>query len=84
VRSLAIEYLRPAAFNDELAVSVEPAELKGGQIVLEQSIRRGADVIATARVRIVCVNTISFRPVRIPGNLLDSLHHIAQSRRETT
>jgi acyl-CoA thioester hydrolase len=66
VRSLSIEYLRPAAFNDEIAATVELGELGGGQIILTQRITRGAEDLATARVRLACVNTATFRPVRIP------------------
>jgi acyl-CoA thioester hydrolase len=67
VRSLEIEYLRPAAFNDEIAVTVELEQVGGGQITLKQRIARGAEELATARVRLACVNTATFRPVRIPG-----------------
>ena len=69
VRSLAIEYSRPASFNDELAVTVELTELKGGQIVLAQRVTRGGAELARASVRIACVNTASFRPVRIPDRI---------------
>jgi acyl-CoA thioester hydrolase len=73
VRSLAIEYLKPAAFNDELAVTVEPERLMAGQLLLAQCVTRGGVELATARVKIVCVNTASFRPVRIPGSLSEAL-----------
>ncbi|HKA40229.1 MAG TPA: tol-pal system-associated acyl-CoA thioesterase [Burkholderiales bacterium] len=66
VRSLAIEYLRPAAFNDEIAATVELGEVGGGQIFLTQRITRGTEELATAQVRLACVNTATFRPVRIP------------------
>ena len=66
VRSLSIEYLRPAAFNDEIAATVELGEVGGGQIFLKQRITRGAEELAMARVRLACVNTATFRPVRIP------------------
>ena len=69
VRSIALEYLRPAAFNDELVVTVELEESGAVQIRLLQRITRGADELATARVRIACVNTATFRPVRIPSSL---------------
>jgi acyl-CoA thioester hydrolase len=67
VRSFAIEYLRPAAFNDEIAATVELGKLGGGQIILTQRITRGAEELATATVRLACVNTTTFRPVRIPS-----------------
>jgi len=69
VRSLAIEYLRPAAFNDEIAATVELGELGGGQIFLTQRITRRSEELATAHVRLACVNPATFRPVRIPRNL---------------
>ena len=73
VRSIALEYLRPAAFNDELVVTVELEETGAGQIRLLQRITRGAEELATARVRIACVNTATFRPVRIPRPLTDKI-----------
>jgi acyl-CoA thioester hydrolase len=73
VRSIALEYLRPAAFNDELVVTVELEETGAGQILLLQRITRGAEELATARVRIACVDTASFRPVRIPEPLTDKI-----------
>jgi len=73
VSSLAIDYLKPAAFNDELTVTVELEKLGAAQILLKQSIARGAEALATASVRIACVNTATFRPVRIPSNLSAAL-----------
>ena len=67
VRSLSIEYLRPASFNDEIAATVELGEVGGGQIFLRQRILRGKEELATAIVRLACVNTATFRPARIPS-----------------
>ena len=66
VSSLTIEYLRPAAFNDQLTVTVELEKLGAGQIILRQGVARGAEPLVAASVRIGCVNTSTFRPVRIP------------------
>lgn len=73
VRSLSIEYEKPASFNDALTVTVQLAELKGGQILLEQAIARGGEALARAGVRIACVNTASLRPVRIPDSIAEAL-----------
>jgi len=80
VSALSIEYAIPARFNDELVVTVELAELRGGQILLAQRITRGGEEIATASVRIVCINTESFRPVRIPGGVAEALARYAVGR----
>ena len=77
VSSLAIDYLKPAAFNDELTATVELEKLGAVQITLKQRIARGAESLATASVRIACVNTATFRPVRIPGSLSECLHRQA-------
>jgi len=69
VRSIALEYLKPAAFNDELVVTVELEDLGAVQILLRQRISRGTVEVVTARVRIACINTATFKPVRIPGSL---------------
>jgi len=70
VSSLAIDYLKPAAFNDELTVTVELEKLGAAQIMLKQRIARGAEALAVASVRIACVNTVTFRPVRIPAPVI--------------
>jgi len=66
VRSLAIDYLKPAAFNDELTVTVELESLGAAQIVVKQTVARAGQALAAASVRIGCVNTATFRPARIP------------------
>jgi len=77
VSSLTIDYLKPAAFNDELTVTVELDKLGAAQIMLKQGITRGAEALVTASVRIACVNTATFRPVRIPSSLSECLHRQA-------
>lgn len=73
VRALAIEYLRPALFNDALEVTVVLKSARGGLIEVAQTIRRGAHTLVTAAVKIACVNTQSFKPVRIPKPILEKL-----------
>jgi acyl-CoA thioester hydrolase len=73
VRSLAVEYLRPALFNDELDVTVVLKGTHGSLLEIAQSIRRGAQTLVTGEVKVACVNTQSFRPVRIPHTILEKL-----------
>jgi acyl-CoA thioester hydrolase len=67
VTALSIEYRRPACFNDMLAVTVEPAEVGASRVVLLQRVARGDEELIAASVRLACVNTGTFKPVRIPG-----------------
>jgi acyl-CoA thioester hydrolase len=79
VRSVAIQYLKPALFNDLLRVSVQPLRVGRSQIDVHQAVLRArplpeaAEVLATAEIKVVCVNGESFKPVRIPGALREGL-----------
>jgi acyl-CoA thioester hydrolase len=73
VRSIALEYLKPARFDDMLEVTVELCDTGASRIGLVQRIRRGPEELVTAQVDIACVNTASFKPVRIPAPLIASI-----------
>ena len=73
VRALAIEFLRPALFNDALEVVVELTGTRGSLIEVAQTIRRGRETLVTAEVKVACVNTRSFKPVRIPQPIIEKL-----------
>lgn len=66
VRSAAIDYLKPARFNDGLQVTVELIKVGAGQIDLAQRVLRGDELLARAAVKVVCVGLPTFRPVRMP------------------
>ena len=71
VRSMAIEYLGPARFNDELIITVELVQARGSLTQIAQTARRAELTLVRAEVRLACVNTRSFKPVRIPKAILD-------------
>ena len=73
VRALAIEFLRPALFDDALEVAVALKDVRGSLLEVAQTIRRGAHTLVSAEVKIACVNTPSFKPVRIPKPILEKL-----------
>lgn len=72
VRSINVEYLQPARFNDELQITLEPDAPGASQIVFVQRairVMRGSDVVdvlCEARVRVACVSLLTHKPVRIP------------------
>src|ERR1700719_2624046 len=55
VRSMQIEFLKPARMNDMLAVTTVPDEVKGASMVLRQRISCGEELLVEARVRVACV-----------------------------
>jgi acyl-CoA thioester hydrolase len=73
VRSLAVEFLRPALFNDALEVTVSLIGTRGSVLDISQIVRRGQTLLVSGEVRVACVNTQSFKPVRIPHAILGKL-----------
>lgn len=73
VRALAVEYALPAQFNDALEVSVTVNAVRGSVIELAQTVCRDGVALVTAAVKIACVNTPSFKPVRIPKPIVEKL-----------
>lgn len=68
VRRIECEYLAAARFEDELTVETGVASLSGARLVMDQIVRRGAEVIFTAQVTAVCM-TADGRPVRLPAEI---------------
>ncbi|TMV94782.1 tol-pal system-associated acyl-CoA thioesterase [Thioclava sp. BHET1] len=68
VRRAEAEYLRPARFDDELVVRTSLEALSGARIVMDQRVLRGAEVLFTARVTIVCLGEAG-APQRLPADI---------------
>ena len=51
VRSMTIDFFKPAFMDDVLEIITTPTEVKGASINLLQQCRRGDDLIVEARVR---------------------------------
>ncbi len=66
VRSLTIDFLKPARMDDVLEVTTEPVEVKGASITLRQQVLRGGELLAEARVRVAFVSGGKARPIPKP------------------
>jgi len=66
VRSMAIEFLKPARMDDVLIVATEPDEVKGASMTLRQRVTREADVLVEAHVRVAFVSGGRARPIPKP------------------
>lgn len=78
VRSVSVEYIRPARFNELLEVSVEPLELGRASIQVEQRVTRCSEtgqgaLLSRGQVRLVSLTASLFRPRPIPKRLRESL-----------
>ena len=71
VRAMTIEFLKPALMDDELCIETQPSATGGASIDVMQKIRRGCEVLLTAKVRIAVVAGGKARriPARISAKL---------------
>lgn len=63
VRTMQIDYLKPARMDDVLEIATWPAEVKGASITLRQTVRRDADLLVEAMVRVAFVSAGRARPI---------------------
>src|SRR3978361_395791 len=56
VRSMQIDYLKPARMDDVLEVVTWPVAVKGASITLAQEVRRGGDLLVKAEVRVAFIS----------------------------
>lgn len=73
VRSVQVDYLSPARFNEQLQVSAEVSLAKKASLTFEQVITRGDDVLCMGIIRIACLDAQTMRPKAIPEKLLEQL-----------
>ena len=66
VRSMTIDYRKPARMDDVLTISTVPEEVKGASITLKQQCRRGEEVLVEAHVRVAFVCGSRARPIPRP------------------
>jgi acyl-CoA thioester hydrolase len=71
VRSMEIEFLRAAGIDDLLVVDTAVSGLTGVRLTLDQSIERGDELIARAKVVVVAVK--AGRAVRLPKAVIAAL-----------
>ena len=63
VRSMQIEFLKPARMDDVLEVTTAYEEIKGASITLHQRVARGDDLLVEAHVRVAFVCDGRARPI---------------------
>jgi acyl-CoA thioester hydrolase len=73
VRSIEIEYFKPAILDDLLHINVNVIDMGRSRISIAQETLRGQTHLVNATVHVVCVSTESLRPIRIPPHLREKI-----------
>ncbi len=63
VRSMQIDFRKPARMDDVLDIVTWPIVVKGASITLAQEVRRGEDVLVTAEVRVAFISGGRAQPI---------------------
>jgi acyl-CoA thioester hydrolase len=73
VTDTSVRYRQPARLDDELAVSVRVVERGRASLLISQRATRNGAVLAEGSIRIGFVEAASFRPCRIPSQILERI-----------
>lgn len=73
VRSVQVDYLQPARFNELLDVTAKVIEYQKTNLTFEQTINRQQQLISKGAVRIACLDAVSMKPKLIPTAILEHL-----------
>lgn len=73
VSDVEAKYLRPARLDDRLNVHCEVQEASRASLLFAQTVERDGETLMQARVRVACVDQTSFKPRRLPAELLNAL-----------
>lgn len=76
VRSLAIDYLAPARFDDLIEVVTRITRLRGASVEMGQEVWRGDTCLARAAVTAACMDGQG-RPARLPAEVRQKLGQFA-------
>ena len=66
VRSMNIDFLKPARMDDVLEIFTEPQEVRGASITLHQRVMRGDELLVEASVRVAFISDGRARPIPKP------------------
>jgi acyl-CoA thioester hydrolase len=66
VRSMQIEFVKPARMDDLLDLATRPEEVRGASITLHQQIMRAGELLIDARVKVAFVSGGRARPIPKP------------------
>jgi acyl-CoA thioester hydrolase len=77
VRSMTIDFLKPARMDDVLEIVTQPEEVKGASVMLHQQVARGSETLVDAKVRVAFVSAGRARPIPKPLRLAMRADHQA-------
>lgn len=75
VRSVKVDYLKPAKFNEMIDVSAIVDSVGPASVTFAQDINCGKSLLSQAHIKIACLDPETMRPKVIPEKLLEQFKH---------
>ena len=75
VHSANVQYLGAARLDDELSVTAVPLKVARSNIIFEQSVFRGGELLCRGEVRIACVDRATQKPCAMPDVMFEKVKH---------
>ena len=66
VRSMQLDFRKPARMDDLLEIVTTPSEVKGASVILQQQVNRGEEMLVEATVQVAFVSGGRARPIPKP------------------
>ncbi len=66
VRSLKLDYLKPALLDDLITVSAQLKDIGRSRVTLHQVMMRGDDILVEGEIHLVSIALDTFKPVSVP------------------
>ncbi len=73
ISRIECDFKLPAKLDDVVELDVRVVRVGSASMVFEQSARRGAALLATARVRVGCIESDTLMPAPLPAQLRTTL-----------
>ena len=67
ITKVECDYISPAMYDDEIAVTTEIASKTKARVVFKQEVLRRDEVLVTAMITACAVSLETFKPQRLPG-----------------
>ena len=80
VKSINCEFSQAAQLFDQIRVESKIVQLQASSLLFEQACYKAERILFSAEVKIVCINSQSFKPVRIPRSHSDFLQSNSSSQ----
>lgn len=74
VKKATVDYIKPARLDDALVVSADVTRIGSASITFSQQVKRGGELLCDGEVRIVCLDTVTFKPKQIPEFIAKKLN----------